>query len=171
MMSSSKRTFPASIHSPQAFVIVWFVPARGAFGIYQVAASVVVTSALVAAKVGRAMAAPTQAAAVPDPAVALSVKVCAEKLSTDPVVAGVPVFAPLVKFHDTEAEDTTVVTAAASSVSVNPSKSTAAVSGEISVTGLLRIDENSVFKSDAVSTSPAIQFLPLRVPCYDLIQR
>ena len=86
-----------------------------------------------------------------------SVKVWADQLLIEPVVAGVPVFAPLVKFHETEADETNEVTPAASSVTELPSRSKAPVSGEIRLTGFCNIELNSVFKSEAVNTSPAIQ--------------
>ena len=84
---------------------------------------------------------------MPEPAVAESVNVCADQLATEPVVAGVPDFAPEVKFHDTAALETTVVTAAASSVSVCPSQSNPDVSGEMREIGLLRILSNSALRS------------------------
>ena len=69
----SSLTAPSSTQRPQEFVKVWLVPAAGPFATYKVAASVVVTVALLAAKVGRCTLTPVQLVAVPLAAVALSV--------------------------------------------------------------------------------------------------
>jgi hypothetical protein len=60
---------------------------------------VVVTEALEAARVERLKACPTQAVAVPDPAVAESVHVEVAQFEMPPVVEGVPDFDPGVNVH------------------------------------------------------------------------
>ena len=118
-------------------------------------------AAFVAASVGRWNAWPTQAAAVPDPAVLESVNVCADQFAIDPVVDGVPAFAPDTKFHETAAVEVTVVAAAESSVSVFPSKSSGPENGVMSEVPLFNILLNSLFRSEAVRISPATQVFSL----------
>src|SRR6185295_9308867 len=103
-MPLSKRTAPASTHRAYLLVSVSFVPAAGAFAMYTVAASVVVTFELLAARVGCWKATPAKEAAVPDPAVFVSVNVAATTLMCFPVVFGVPDLAPGVRFKACDAE-------------------------------------------------------------------
>lgn len=49
----SSLTAPSSTQRPQEFVKVWLVPAAGPLAMYTVAASVVTTLVLLAARVGR----------------------------------------------------------------------------------------------------------------------
>src|SRR3990167_4184489 len=118
------------------------------------AASVVVTLAFVAASVGRAREYAAYEVAVPEPAVAESVKVCAEKLRIEPeAAAGVPDFPPEVTLSEIAAEETSVVAAAASSVIVWPSQSKPPVSGEIKLMGLFRMLLISALRSEDVRSS------------------
>jgi hypothetical protein len=118
---------------------------------------VVVTDALLAAKVGRWKLWPTQFVAVPDPAVALSVYVFAAQLLIAPVVLGVPDLFPGVNDQAIDEVDWAVVTPAASRVCAYPSQSKAPDKGEIKDEALFKMLLNSAFKSDAVSTSPSDQ--------------
>ena len=80
----SNLAFPASTHIAQFLVIVWFEPAVAAALIYKVAASLVVTDELVAAKVGASIFTWVYFAAVPEPEVLVSVTVAVSKCINAP---------------------------------------------------------------------------------------
>ncbi|MCI0555904.1 MAG: hypothetical protein L0287_33595, partial [Anaerolineae bacterium] len=113
---------------------------------YKVAASVVVTLEFVAARVGCCNAINAQLVAVPDPAVAESVNVCATTFSVFPVVFGVPDFPPGVKLTAWLELETIEVAPAESKVIVNPANDTAFVRGNATSVPLLRMLPNSLFQ-------------------------